>query len=120
MSRKKRQTVTLLVLCLVLIAAGVGYYALIRHQAAQEKAEKAKEKKKAEKEAREERIEKRKDEETEKAEKAEQQQPEYLEFQADTIEDLVDAVSGYAYDFAERNVLTKAESEVGQSFDFRG
>ena len=34
MSRKKRQTVTLLVLCLVLIAAGVGYYALIRHQAA--------------------------------------------------------------------------------------
>ena len=40
MSRKKRQTVTLLVLCLVLIAAGVGYYALIRHQAAQEKAEK--------------------------------------------------------------------------------
>ena len=83
------------------------------------KAEKAKEKKKAEKEAREERIEKRKDEETEKAEKAEQQ-PEYLEFQADTIEELVDAVSGYAYDFAERNVLTKAESEVGQSFDFRG
>ena len=42
----------------------------------------------------------------------------YLEFQADTIEDLVDAVSGYAYDFAERNVLTKAESEVGQQFDF--
>ena len=41
-------------------------------------------------------------------------------FKADTIEDLVDAVSGYAYDFAERNVLTKAESEVGQSFDFRG
>ena len=39
MSRKKRQTVTLLVLCLVLIAAGVGYYVLIRHQAAQEKAE---------------------------------------------------------------------------------
>lgn len=84
------------------------------------KAEKAKEKKQAEKEAREERIEKRKDEETEKEEKAEQQQPEYLEFEADTIEDLVDAVSGYAYDFAERNVLTKAESEVGQSFDFRG
>lgn len=84
------------------------------------KAEKAKEKKKAEKEAREERIEKRKDEEAEKAEKAEQQQPEYLEFEADTIEDLVDAVSGYAYDFAERNVLTKAESEVGQKFDFRG
>ena len=43
MRRKKRQTVTLLVLCLVLIAAGVGYYALIRHQAAQEKAQKAEE-----------------------------------------------------------------------------
>ena len=87
------------------------------------KAEKAKAKKKAEKEAKEERIEKRKDEKTEKAkesEQAEQQQPDYLEFEADTIEDLVDAVSRYAYDSTERNVLTKAESEVGQSFDFRG
>ena len=34
MSKKKRQTVTLVVLCLVLIAAGVGYYALTRYQAA--------------------------------------------------------------------------------------
>lgn len=93
--------------------------ALQKRQEAQ-KAEKAKEKKKAEKEAREERIEKRKDEKTEKAEKAEEQQPEYLEFETDTIEDLVDAVSGYVYDSTERNVLTKAESEVGQKFDFRG
>lgn len=41
MSKKKRQTVTLVVLCLVLIAAGVGYYALTRYQAAKEKAQKA-------------------------------------------------------------------------------
>ena len=45
MSKKKRQTVTLVVLCLVLIAAGVGYYALTRYQAAKEKAEKAEEEK---------------------------------------------------------------------------
>lgn len=43
MSRKKRQTVTLLVLCLILVAAGVGYYALTRYQAARQKAEKAEE-----------------------------------------------------------------------------
>ena len=87
------------------------------------KAEKAKAKKKAEKEAREDRIEKRRDEKTEKTKEsgqAEQQQPDYLEFEADTIEDLVDAVSRYAYDSTERNVLAKAESEVGQRFDFRG
>ena len=36
---------TLVVLCLVLIAAGVGYYALTRYQAAKEKAEKAEEEK---------------------------------------------------------------------------
>ena len=45
MSKKKRQTVTLVVLCLVLIAAGVGYYALTRYQAAKENAEKAEEEK---------------------------------------------------------------------------
>lgn len=45
MSKKKRQTVTLVVLCLVLIAAGVGYYALTRYQASKEKAEKAEEEK---------------------------------------------------------------------------
>lgn len=43
MSRKKRQTVTLLVLCLVLIAFVAGYFGLTRYQAAKEKAEKAEE-----------------------------------------------------------------------------
>lgn len=40
MSKKKRQTVTLLVLCLVLIAAGAGYFLLVRHQEAEKRAEK--------------------------------------------------------------------------------
>ena len=43
MSRKKRQTATLLVLCLVLIAFVAGYFGLTRYQAAKEKAEKAEE-----------------------------------------------------------------------------
>ena len=43
MSRKKRQTVTLLILCLVLIAFVAGYFGLTRYQAAKETAEKAEE-----------------------------------------------------------------------------
>jgi hypothetical protein len=41
MSKKTRQMVTLLVLCLLLVAAGVGYYCLTRYQAAQEQEEDA-------------------------------------------------------------------------------
>lgn len=36
MSKKTRQTVTIIVLCVLLIGAGIGYYALIRYQSAQE------------------------------------------------------------------------------------
>lgn len=43
MSRKKRQTLTLLALCLILIAFVAGYFGLTRYQAAKEKAEKAEE-----------------------------------------------------------------------------
>lgn len=35
MSKKTRQTVTMLVLCVLLISAGIGYYVLIRYQAGQ-------------------------------------------------------------------------------------
>lgn len=40
MSKKTRQTVTILVLCVLLVGAGIGYYALIKHQTAQQKEEK--------------------------------------------------------------------------------
>lgn len=43
MSKKTKQTVTMIVLCVLLIGAGIGYYALIRHQSAQQEAEKQKE-----------------------------------------------------------------------------
>lgn len=39
MSRKTRQTVTILALCVLLIAAGIGYYALLRYQSSQEDSE---------------------------------------------------------------------------------
>ncbi len=35
MSKKRRQTVTMILLCLLLIGAGISYYAIIRHQKAQ-------------------------------------------------------------------------------------
>lgn len=43
MSKKTRQTVTILLLCVLLIGAGIGYYALIRYQASQQKKEQAEE-----------------------------------------------------------------------------
>lgn len=39
MSRKKRQTITMVILCILLVLAGVGYYFLIRYQAAAQKEE---------------------------------------------------------------------------------
>lgn len=39
MSKKTRQTVTMIVLCILLIGLGVGYYGLIRYQASQQKKE---------------------------------------------------------------------------------
>lgn len=39
MTKQTKQMVTILILCILLIAAGVGYFVLIRHQAAQEQQE---------------------------------------------------------------------------------
>lgn len=39
MSRKTRQTVTMLVLCVLLVVAGIGYYALIKYQSSQQEKE---------------------------------------------------------------------------------
>lgn len=41
MTKKKRQGITLLLLCIILIAAGVGYYGLTRYMSAQEEEEEA-------------------------------------------------------------------------------
>lgn len=99
--------------------------ALAKKQA-EKKAAKAKEKKKAEKKAEEERIEKRReenevaqaDEEDEK--EASVEKKEYIEFKADSIDDLISQVTKYAYDNSAKTVRTEEETKVGQNVDFRG
>ena len=72
---------------------------------AKKKAEKAEEKKQAEKKAQTDRLEKQK---------------EYIEFKADSVEELINKVSGYAYENSYGNTLTEEESKLGQNFDFKG
>lgn len=111
------------------------------------KAAKKEEKKKAEKKAQQERLEKKQEEK--KAQKAEEKEKmaekmngksdaaaeavaedseaafptddkEYVEFRADSIEDLVNKVAKYAYTASMNSVMTPGESMLGQSVDFKG
>lgn len=70
------------------------------------KAEKAEEKKKAQKEEEKERLE----------DLAEDR--EYIEFRSDSLEDLIDKVSEYAFSSMENSLAAK--EGIGQSIDFRG
>lgn len=97
---------------------------------AEKKAEKAKAKKAADKELKEKLIEKRK--ENSKAEDISKDNleadendifsddKEYLEFKSDSLEDLISAISDYAFKFSANNVLTESESMLGQNIDFKG
>ena len=44
---------------------------------------------------------------------------EYVEIKADSMDELVDKISTYAYDSSSRNVLTDSEKQVGQKFDIK-
>lgn len=105
----------------------------IEKKQAEKKAAKAKEKKLAEKKAQEKRLEKAKEEK--KAEKAEMakktdsvdeeemiagDEKEYVKIEANSMEDLVNKISQYAYDRSANSVMTDAEKNVGQHFDFKG
>ena len=70
-------------------------------------AEKAEEKKKAEEAVEEERIE-----------KLSEKNREFLEFTSDSLEDLIDRVSKYAFRSSESSVI--AREGIGQSIDFKG
>ena len=74
---------------------------------AKHKAEKAEEKKKAEKQEQKERLE-----------KSGEDEKEYIEFRSDSLEDLIDRVSKYAFDNSESSLL--ANEGIGQSIDFKG
>ncbi len=71
------------------------------------KAEKAEEKKKAQKQEQEERLEELSEDDRE-----------YIEFKSDSLEDLIDKVSKYAFDNSE-NALFASEG-IGQTIDFKG
>ena len=74
---------------------------------AEHKEEAAKEKKKAEKEDRRERME-----------KIREGRKEYIEFRSDSLDDLIDRVSEYAFGKSENAAIAK--EGIGQTIDFRG
>ena len=94
-------------------------------KSAEKKAAKAKEKKLAEKKAAEKKAaEKAAEKKAEEADSEVSNEPiddkEYVEIKADSMEELINKVSRYAYDYSSNNVLTDSEKQVGQRFDFRG
>lgn len=96
----------------------------IEKKQAEKKAAKVKEKKIAEKKAQEKRLEKAKEEK--KAENSEGKEnttwddKEYVKIEANSLDELVNKVSKYAYDNSEKSVVTDAEKVLGQNFDFKG
>ncbi len=90
--------------------------------------QKAAEKKKADKEAAAERIENRKaknaaEEERISSEGEEtgfEDDKEYLQFSANSLEELLNMVSAYAYEASSDSIITTQESMVGQNIDFKG
>lgn len=93
---------------------------------AEKKALKAKEKKLADKKAQEKRLEKAKEEKkSEKADPTDEERirkvdKEYVMMEANSVEELVNQISKYAYDQSANAVMTDAERNVGQLFDFKG
>lgn len=90
---------------------------------AAKKAAKAKEKKRAEEKAKEKKLEEERA--NEKAEEKEADEisnesddKDYVVIKANSMEELLDKVSAYAYDNA--SILSEGEKQVGQNFDFRG
>jgi hypothetical protein len=87
----------------------------------EKKAAKAKEeKKKAEKKEKEEKLEEAKQEKLEKQKESEDDdEDEYIEIKANSMEDLIDKVSKYAYENSSNSVMTEEEKSIGQNFDFK-
>lgn len=100
----------------------------IEKQQAKKKEEKAKAKKHEEKVAKEKRLEKLKEKnkaedikEADKDNALEQgKDKEYVKIEAGSIDELVNKLSDYAYVQSENMVMTNAEKNVGQHFDFKG
>lgn len=86
---------------------------------AAKKAAKAKEKKRAEEKAKEKKLEEKRAEEKEADEISnESDDKDYVVIKANSMDELIDKVSAYAYDNS--SILSESEKKVGQNFDFRG
>lgn len=100
----------------------------IEKKQAEKKAAKAKEKKVEAKKAQEKRLEKaREDKKSKEADLKDREgetpvknDREYVKIEANSMEELVNKVSKYAYDQSADSIMTDAEKSVGQHFDFRG
>lgn len=107
---------------------------IVEKRREEKKEAKVKEKKKAEKEEKAEKLEKRREaskaQKAEAAEKAaenteeeaieETENREYIQFEADSLDALINKVAGYAYASSANSVMTPEESMIGGNFDFRG
>ncbi len=90
---------------------------------AAKKAAKAKEKKRAEEKAKEKKLEEKRAKENAEEKEADEisnetDDKEYVVIKANTMEELIDKVSAYAFDNS--SILSESEKQVGQNFDFRG
>lgn len=90
---------------------------------AAKKATKAKEKKRAEEKAKEKKLEEKRAQEKAGEEEAdeisnESDDKDYVVIKANSMEELIDKVSAYAYDHS--SILSESEKQVGQNFDSRG
>lgn len=90
---------------------------------AAKKAAKAKDEKRAEEKAKEKKLEEKRAKEKAEEKDADKisnelDDKEYVIIKADSMEELIDKVSAYAYDNS--SILSESEKQVGQNFDFRG
>lgn len=99
----------------------------IEKKHAENKAAKVKEQKEAKKKAQEKRLEEAKEERkakrsdsTDRDNKTDWEDKEYVKIEADSMDELVDMVSKYAYDNYAKSVMTDTEKSLGQNFDFKG
>lgn len=89
-------------------------------KAAKKKEAELKEKKLAEKKAEEKAEEKKAEEAVNEISNEPIDDKEYVEIKADSMDELINRVSSYAYDNSLNNVLTDSEKQLGQTIDFRG
>jgi hypothetical protein len=92
---------------------------LAEKRAEKKKEAKAAEKKKAEKHEKQERLEKRRAKNAEGKEKPERKE-DIEEFEADSVESLIKKLEDFSYSRMSDSVMTKEESALGGSIDFKG